>query len=141
MNGIVAAVQGRVTRDPDFKYTSQGTPMLVLNLAANDDKRTDDGPTEWVRATLWQEQAEQLQDRLRKGSEVYVEGRVHLSTWTTMDGTPRAALRLNAWLVQPMGIAGAQRPARRAAPAAEPIDPAEAAPHQYDEEADRHEPD
>ena len=109
MNGIVSEVQGRVTRDPELRYTAQGVAMLVLNLAVNDDRRAEDGPTEWVRATAWGELAERLQDRLSKGSEVYCHGRLRLRTWQKQDGKQGAGVELSAWTVQPMGV-GRPRP-------------------------------
>ena len=114
MNGITAAIQGRVTRDPELRYTSQGTAMLTLNIAVNDDKRTDDGPTEWVRCTLWEGLAEQLQDRLRKGSEVYVEGRLRVRTYQKQDGSQGVSVELSAWKCEALGAIGRGAPRRTA---------------------------
>ena len=106
MNGIVSEVQGRLSRDPELRYTGQGTAMLALNVAVNDDKRAEDGPTEWVRVAAWGETAEQLAERLKKGSEVYCHGRLKLRTWTKQDGSQGAGVELSAWTVQPMGAGG-----------------------------------
>ena len=109
MNGIVSEVHGRLSRDPELKYTSQGTAMLAISLVVIDDKRAEDGPTEWVRVTAWGETAEQLAERLKKVSEVYCHGRLKLRTWTKQDGSQGAGVELSAWTVQPMG-AGRRQP-------------------------------
>ncbi len=118
MNGIVAEVQGRLSRDPELRYTSQGTAMLALNLAVNDDKRAEDAPTEWVRVTCWGEVAEQLAERLKKGHEVYCHGRLKFRTWAKQDGSQGAGVELSAWMVQPMGAGrrGQHRPKQDAGP-------------------------
>jgi single-stranded DNA-binding protein len=43
--------------------------------------------------------------RLRKGAEVYVEGRLRQNTWIAADGAERVELKLTAWTIQPMGYA------------------------------------
>lgn len=106
MNGIIAAVQGRLGRDPELRYTSQGTAMLALNVAATDEKRADDAPTEWVRVTAWGELAEQLQDRLVKGGELYAEGRLRVKTYQKQDGSQGVGTELSAWKVEPLGAIG-----------------------------------
>jgi len=93
VNGIVAAVQGRLSRDPEIRYTSRGTAMLALDLAVNDEKRAEGAPTEWVRATCWGEVAEQLVERLKKGHEVYCHGRLEFRTWMKQDGSQGAGRR------------------------------------------------
>lgn len=121
MNGIVSAVQGRVTRDPEPKYTSQGTAMLVLNVAVHDDKRAEDGPTEWARITLWQGLAEQLQGVVAKGAEVYAEGRLRVRTYEKQDGSQGVSVDLSAWKCEVLGAIGRQRPKRQQEHGAEPV--------------------
>ena len=119
MNGIISEVHGRLSRDPELRYTSQGTAMLALNLAVNDDKRAEDAPTEWLRVTCWGETAEQLADRLKKGSEVYCHGRLKLWMWRKQDSSQGAGVELSAWTVTPMGV-GRRQPRQDGSPRREP---------------------
>ena len=123
MNGIHTALEGRVARDPEFKYTATGTALLAFSLAVRDDKRGDEEATEWVRVACWGEQAKAIAERIRKGDLVYVEGRLRLRSWQ-QDGAERSGLEVSAWEVKPLGQIG-----KRAARAARPTGwrPAEAA--------------
>ena len=93
----------------ELKYTSSGTALLSLNLAVADDKRRDDEPTEWIRAAVWGDQAEQLEGRLKKGDLVYLEGRLRLRTWDK-DGDTRAGLEVSAWKCEQLGAIGRRAP-------------------------------
>jgi single-strand DNA-binding protein len=111
MNGIVSCITGRVGGDPEFKYSQAGHPFLTFSLAADDSKRADGDPTEWVRVVVFGERAEDLNGKLVKGARCYAEGRIRLDQWTGRDGEQRASLKLTAWIVQPMGHEG-RRPGR-----------------------------
>ena len=117
MNGIHAAVQGRLPKDAEpLRYTGQGLAFVSFSLAVNDAKRTEDAPAEWVRVTVWGDQAEQLADRLKRGDECYVEGRLRLAQWEDGDGRQRAGLAVSAWKVEPLGQIGRRAP-RQSRPA------------------------
>lgn len=110
MNGITAALTGRLGSDGELKYSANGNAYVAINVAVDDAKKAESAATEWVRATVWGEQAEQLAPRLAKGTAVYLEGRLRLENWTTRDGEQRSTLKLSAWTCQPMGQIGRQRP-------------------------------
>ncbi len=110
MNGITAALTGRIAADAELKYLATGAALASFSVAVDDAKRPEGGPTEWVRATVWGEQAEDLAPRLTKGTRVYLEGRLKLEQWQAQDGAQRSALKLSAWACQPMGQIGKQRP-------------------------------
>lgn len=118
MNGITCALTGRLGGDAELKYTSQGSAMATFSVAVDDVKKAEGDQTEWVRATVWGEAAEQLAPRLVKGTGVYLEGRLRLEVWTTREGEQRSTLKLSAWSCQPMGQIGRQRP-RQDRPASE----------------------
>ena len=117
MNGIHTAFTGRLSRDPESKYTSAGEAMLTLSVAVDENTRQtmDRAGTEttWVRCVVWEERADELAHVLKKGSLVYVEGRLKLDRWVAHDGQQRAGLSVSAWVVQPMGVG-------RRSPRAEP---------------------
>ncbi len=119
MNGCHVALIGRVTKPGELRYTGAGTAFLRVGLMIQDAKRPEDDPPEFANVTIWGETAEQLAERLNKGSEVYCHGRLRLRTWQKQDGTQGAGVELSAWTVQPMG-AGRSRPRREAQPHREP---------------------
>lgn len=114
MNGLHCAFTGRLSRDPESKYTSTGKAMLTLSVAVDENTRQveqrSEAETTWCRVVCWEELADSLADQLHKGSMVYVEGRLKLERWNGQDGVPRSGLACSAWTVQPMGQIGRQRP-------------------------------
>ncbi len=84
---------GRLGQDPDLRYTPNGQPVATLNLATNEVWRDRDGNnqerTEWHRVILWGKQAENAGEYLRKGSRIYIEGRLQTRQWEDKDGIKR----------------------------------------------------
>ena len=114
MNGIIACLFGRVGQDAELRYTAQGTAFASVSVAVEDNKRAEDGPTEWARCTVWGELAEEMAPRLTKGTRAYFEGRARLKTWTK-DGAERSGLELSCWTCQPIGQIGRRAPKPAAA--------------------------
>ena len=110
MNGITAALTGRIGQDADLKYLPTGNALATSSVAADDVKKTDGEQAEWVRVTVWGKAAEELTPRLVKGTRVYCEGRLKLEQWQAKDGTQRSTLKLSGWVCQPMGQIGKNRP-------------------------------
>jgi len=84
---------GNLTRDPELRYTPQGTAVCTLGLATNRTWVTETGEkreeTEFHRLVAWNKLAELCSQLLFKGRKVYVEGRLQTRRWTGQDGTPR----------------------------------------------------
>jgi single-strand DNA-binding protein len=87
-------VVGNLTRDPELRYTAQGTPVCTVNVASND--RSRDPKTKEVvdtatffRATVWGQKAETVAQHFEKGSEIYLEGRFKPEEWTDREGRQR----------------------------------------------------
>jgi single-strand DNA-binding protein len=76
---------GNLGKDPEVKYTPQGTPIAKLALATNERYKDKDGQwqdrTEWHNVVLWQRLAEIAGEYLKKGSKVYIEGRLQTRSW------------------------------------------------------------
>ena len=76
---------GNLTRDPEIRYTPKGTAVTDIGLAVNRVYNTDDGvrreEATFVDVTLWGRQAEIAGQYLKKGSSIYIEGRLQLDTW------------------------------------------------------------
>jgi single-strand DNA-binding protein len=95
---------GNLGNDPDLRYSANGSPLLRFNVAANYRTRTLEGEyqdrTEWVRVTVTGTRAESLGQYLRKGTKVYVEGRLEARPWTDQQNQLRAGLEVLANEVQ-----------------------------------------
>ena len=76
---------GNLGKDPEVKYTPQGTPVAKIALATNERFKDKSGEwqdrTEWHNVVLWQRLAEIAGEYLKKGSKVYIEGRLQTRSW------------------------------------------------------------
>ena len=99
---------GNLGRDPELRYTPQGTPVCSFSLATN-EKRKDrttgenNDVTTWFRVTLWGRQAETASQYLQRGRPVYIEGRLRVEEWTDRDGKARQTLEVHATDMQFIG--------------------------------------
>lgn len=97
---LKASVIGNLGNDPEMKYSASGSPFLRFNVASNFRARTPEGQwedkTEWVRCTVFGQRAESLNQYLRKGMRVFVDGRLEARPWTDQQGNVRAGLELVA---------------------------------------------
>ncbi len=115
---------GNLGRDPEVRYTPNGTAVATLSLAttnywtdpATGEKRER---TEWHRVVLWGRQAEIAGEYLKKGRQVYIEGSLQTREWTDRDGNKRYTTEVRAQRVQLLG---------RPSPAPEPAEPEVAEP-------------
>ncbi len=86
---------GNLTRDPELRYTPQGTAVCVFGLATNRSWTTENSEkreeTEFHRVVSWNKLAELCAQLLFKGRKVYVEGRLQTRSWTAQDGSQRQA--------------------------------------------------
>lgn len=84
---------GNLTRDPELRYTPQGTAVCTFGLATNRQWVTDTGEkreeAEFHRLVAWNKLAELCSQLLFKGRKVFVEGRLQTRQWTAQDGTSR----------------------------------------------------
>ncbi len=101
---------GYLGRDPELRYTPQGDAVCDFSIATNDRKRDKSGewqdvPT-WFRVTLWRNQAENAAKYLKKGSQVYIEGRLSLEEWTDREGATRQTLQVNGTDMRFIGSRG-----------------------------------
>lgn len=103
-------IVGNLGRDPELRYTPQGTPVCSFTLATNERRKDKTGEmqdqTTWFRVTLWGRQAETASQYLTKGRPVYIEGRLRVEEWTDRDGKPRHTLEVHATEMQFIGGGG-----------------------------------
>jgi single-strand DNA-binding protein len=99
---------GRLTRDPEMRYTPTGSPVTSFSLATNRYGQGPDGErkeyTDYHNVVVWnigkRNLAEITGQYLHKGSLVYVEGRLQTRSWEGQDGQKRKTTEVNATEVQ-----------------------------------------
>jgi single-strand DNA-binding protein len=98
---------GNLGRDPELRYTPQGTPVCSFSMATNERRKDKSGEmqdqTTWFKVTLWNRQAETAAQYLQKGRPVYIEGRLRVEEYTDRDGKQRHSLEVNATDMQFIG--------------------------------------
>jgi single-strand DNA-binding protein len=98
---------GNLGRDPELRYTPQGTPVCNFSIATNERRKDKTGEmqdhTTWFRVVLWGRQAETASQYLTKGRPIYIEGRLRVEEWTDRDGKPRQTLEVHATDMQFIG--------------------------------------
>jgi len=84
---------GNVGADPELRYTPGGAAVTNFNMATNESWTDNNGEkqerTEWHRIVVWGRLAEICNQYLRKGSKVYIEGRLQTRSWEGQDGQKR----------------------------------------------------
>lgn len=81
-------VMGRMTRDPETRYTRSQTPVCSFTLAVERDRKNEDGSrtTDFIDCVAWRSTAEFISKYFRKGSMAVAAGRLQLRDWTDKDG-------------------------------------------------------
>ncbi len=92
-NKVILA--GNLTRDPELSYTPSNTPVCKFGLAVNrqwTDRQTNEKHEEtmFVDCTAWARRAETINQYLRKGSPILIEGRLVYETWEGQEGQKRS---------------------------------------------------
>lgn len=84
---------GNVGRDPEMRYTQNGTAVTSFSVASGRRWTTPDGEqreeTEWFSVVTWNKLAETANRYVTKGSKVYIEGRLQTRSWEGPDGQKR----------------------------------------------------
>src|SRR5580765_3442763 len=92
-------LQGNLGRDPELRYTPNGTPVCSFSMATNEKRRNrttgemDDIVT-WFRVTLWGRQAETASQYLQRGKPIFIEGRLRTEEYVDRDGNKRVSLEV-----------------------------------------------
>jgi len=84
---------GNLGKDPEVRYLDNGVAVANFSLATTENYKNKDGErvsqTEWHNIVLWRGLAEVAEKWLKKGSSVYVEGKIRTRKWEDKDGNTR----------------------------------------------------
>lgn len=86
---------GTLTKDPDLRYTSTGTPVTKVTLAIN-NKYGKNEEVAFVNVVVWAKRAELVNQYCKKGNNLFVEGRLVTKSWASNDGQRRSVLEVIA---------------------------------------------
>jgi single-strand DNA-binding protein len=97
-------VAGNLTKDPIFRETTNGTPVVNFSIASN--RKFKDSSNQWqedvcyVGVVAWNKLAESCRDRLKKGSAILVDGELQSRSWKSEDGHNRSIVEIKARRIQ-----------------------------------------
>ena len=103
-----AILVGNLGRDPEVRYSPSGAAVANVSIATTDtwkDKNTGEQQerTEWHRVVFFGRLAEIVGEYLKKGSQIYVEGRLQTRKWQDKDGNDRFTTEIVANDMQMLG--------------------------------------
>jgi single-strand DNA-binding protein len=100
-------IVGYLGRDPELRYTPQGTAVCHFSVATTEKRKDKAGEmqdqTTWFRISVWGRQAEIANQYLAKGKQVYIEGRLRQDEYTDREGKVRTNLEVTATDLQFIG--------------------------------------
>jgi len=119
---------GNVGQDPEISYTVEGTAVAKFSLATSEswkDKQTGEKvqKTEWHRIVSFGRQAEVIRDYVKKGSKLYLEGKIVTDKWQDKQGADRYTTNIVAKIIQMLD--------------SKPKEEAPASQHAYQKQADQ----
>ncbi len=129
---------GRLGRDPEVRYTPDGTAVANFSIATSDewtDKATGEKKerTEWHRVVAWRRLGEICGEYLAKGRQVYIEGKLQTRSWEK-DGVTRYITEIVASDVQFIGARDSTEPYRPSGPSGAPEYPGPPLPDGQDDD-------
>jgi len=115
---------GRLGSDPELKYSKSNKAFAKVSLATSEKWKDQNGQyqesTEWHRLVFWGKLAETVEKYLRKGSRIYLEGRLKTNKWDTTEGEKRETTEISVMSIdfldpKPSAEGQTQHPAQDAA--------------------------
>ena len=89
---------GNIGNTPECRYTSSGSPVTSFSLATNetwlDSENKKINNTEWHNIVTWNKLAEFANEYLKRGQSIYLEGKIHTSSWDDKDGNKRNKIEI-----------------------------------------------
>ncbi|HEV7381526.1 MAG TPA: single-stranded DNA-binding protein [Dyadobacter sp.] len=136
---------GNLGSDPEVRYLESGSAVAKFSIATTESYTNKSGErvdnTEWHRIELWEGLAKVAEKYLKKGNQVYIEGRIRTDNWTDKDGQQKSGVTIRANSMTLLGgpagggsnensgqgYSQQQAPARQAPRANDPVPPSMAA--------------
>ena len=103
-NKVILA--GNITRDPELRFTQQGTPVVNFGLAVNRIRSKDSEAVDYFEINAWRGLAETIANHKKKGDGILIEGRLQYRSWEAEDGSRRSKVEVVADNAQFLGRAG-----------------------------------
>lgn len=102
---------GNLGKDAEIRYTPGGTAVSTVSVATTEswtDKSSGDRQekTEWHRVVIWGKTAESLKDYLKKGKQIYIEGRLQTRKWQDRDGNDKYTTEIRSDRIVLLGSRG-----------------------------------
>jgi single-strand DNA-binding protein len=98
---------GNVGKDPEVRYLEKGVAVAKFPLATSETYKGKDGEkvtaTEWHNVVLWRGLAETVEKYVKKGSQLYIEGKIRTRSYDDKDGNKRYVTEIVADLMQMLG--------------------------------------
>jgi len=115
---------GNVGRDPELRYTPGGAAVAQFSMATTENWTAKSGEkqerTEWHRIVVWGKMAEIVNQYVKKGRQVYVEGALQTRQWDDRNGQKRTTTEIKALQVVFLGSGGGGGASRTTSPSADP---------------------
>ena len=98
---------GNVGKDPEIRHLQGGASVATITLATSERYKDRNGEsrelTEWHTIIAWRQLADLAENYIRKGSQIYVEGRIRTRSWDDQNGQKRYATEIQADVIQLLG--------------------------------------
>ena len=130
-----AMLIGNLGKDPEVRHLESGVPVVTIPIATTERYKDRNGEvkeqTEWHNVVLWRQLAEFAEKYLRKGMQIYVEGKIRSRSWEDQSGQKRYTTEIVADIVRMLGrksdneqqgAAAAAKPPVGTAPAPPPVE-------------------
>ena len=121
---------GNVGKDPEIRHLENGASVATITLATSERYKDRNGEmkevTEWHTVIAWRQLADLASNYIKKGSQIYVEGKIHSRSWDDQNGQKRYVTEIQADSIQLLG----RRSDGQGSPATAPVAAPAAAPQQ-----------
>ena len=118
---------GNLGADPEVRHLESGSVVANFNIATSETYTNKSGErveqTEWHRIELWDRLAQIAEQYLKKGNQVYIEGRLRTENWTDKDGQPRSRVSIRGNSMTLLGGPNAGASGSAPSPAERPAPP------------------
>ncbi|MBN1118840.1 MAG: single-stranded DNA-binding protein [Bacteroidales bacterium] len=105
-----AILVGNVGKDPEIRHLESGTPVASFPLATSETYTNKNGEkvtqTEWHNIVIWRGLAEVVEKYVKKGTQLYIEGRIRTRSWDDREGNKRYSTEIVGDVMQMLGKRG-----------------------------------